>query len=215
MADDTQIDLLDSRGNGLFVSCDWENDRFVHTVGIIADTTRIPLLRSREGLPDETWPSSPPLQQVSKQLVDQSPALLGLGMAGKSHYSTSFLLSDPSEKNELQLIVESACSINDDVRKNQAEEISLSSSYTLLPGIESSHGTSDTIQVRQSSASDLPGISLEVLRGTLSHQADGGTVGNKLAANSLVIAPADCLQEKTTQWSYRLQLTVNDVSTNL
>lgn len=210
MADDTQIELLDSHGNGLFVTCDWDNDRFVHTIGVISNATKIPFLRSREGLPDETWPGSPPLQQVSKQLVDQSPALLGLGMAGKSHYSTSFLLSEPSEKNELQLTVESACSINDDVRKNQADEISLSSSYTLFSGIELLPGTSDTMQFRQTDASDLPGLSLEVLRGTLSPNVDTDS-----DANSLAIAPTDCLQEKTTQWSFRLQMSVNDVSTSL
>jgi len=208
MADDTQIELLNSNGNGLFVTCDWDNDRFVHTIGVISNATQTALLRSREGLPDESWPSSPPLQQVSKQLVDQSPALLGLGMAGKSHYSTSFLLSEPSEpsepnkKNELQLLVESACSINDDVRTNQAGEISLSSSYTLLSEIELLTSSSDTIQFRQSNAADQPIISLEVLRGTLSHPAKAGT---ETDSNSLNIAPVDRLQEKTTQWSFRLQ----------
>ncbi len=38
---------------------------------------------------DEDWPASPPIQQLSLELIHDRPTLLGVGQAGKSHWSIS------------------------------------------------------------------------------------------------------------------------------
>ena len=39
--------------------------------------------------PDEDWPASPPIQQLSLESIQDRPTLLGVGQAGKSHWSIS------------------------------------------------------------------------------------------------------------------------------
>lgn len=38
---------------------------------------------------DEDWPASPPIQQLSLESIQDRPTLLGVGQAGKSHWSIS------------------------------------------------------------------------------------------------------------------------------
>lgn len=38
---------------------------------------------------DEDWPASPPIQQLSLESINDRPTLLGVGQAGKSHWSIS------------------------------------------------------------------------------------------------------------------------------
>jgi len=38
---------------------------------------------------DEDWPDAPPIQQLSLESINGCPALLGVGQAGKSHWSIS------------------------------------------------------------------------------------------------------------------------------
>lgn len=218
MASDTQIELVDANGHGLFVDCVWRKDRFVHTIGVVADGNKTPLLRSDEDVPDQLWPCSPPLQQISKQLIDGAPALLGLGMAGKSHYSTSFLLTETEDG--LQLLIESACSVHDDVRRDEADQICLRSSYQPFADVQLTTSSTDSQSVLVQKPNDggtLAGIKVEALNGTLSGtQANSSDPDNSDSlTESLQVSPVDCLQEKTTQWSCRVQLAVNDVSTGV
>lgn len=70
----------------------WQHDRFQHLVGVVpvggGEDDLIPLLLSVEGEPDRTWPSSPPLQQLDAcQLGSGAEGYVGVGMAGRSHWS--------------------------------------------------------------------------------------------------------------------------------
>ena len=82
---------------GLRVSFHWTGDRFAHTVWACFGQQAVPLLRSVEGTGDENWPASPPIQQVNCPCRDGQPtAILGMGMAGRSHWSLSIEASvDP------------------------------------------------------------------------------------------------------------------------
>ena len=53
---------------------------------------------------DPQWPSSPPLVELAEMTVPQGPALLGVGLAGKSHYSVS-ITAEP----EGTMLFEFAC----------------------------------------------------------------------------------------------------------
>lgn len=73
-------------------------DRFQHGIrGRIGEDPAW-LLQSCEGDGLQDWPCSPPIQQlVAERLPDGSPALLGVGMAGKSHWSASIHRGDSND----------------------------------------------------------------------------------------------------------------------
>jgi hypothetical protein len=52
------------------------------------------LLESREGSSDEAWPPSPPLQQMSRELIAGQPVILLVGAAGRSHWSCSWTFDE-------------------------------------------------------------------------------------------------------------------------
>ncbi|MFM7138138.1 MAG: hypothetical protein ACKO1M_13880 [Planctomycetota bacterium] len=67
----------------------WTSDRWEHEV-VVPDGRR---WRSREGVDgpgdDPRWPASPPLVEVSLVAAGARPAVLGVGLAGRSHFSLS------------------------------------------------------------------------------------------------------------------------------
>ena len=75
-------------------------DRFFHEYRLVNGGVVTTLLRSVEDSADAIWPASPPLQELTRHELPDGPALLGVGMAGTSHWSVSFsaaedhLLSD-------------------------------------------------------------------------------------------------------------------------
>lgn len=105
------IQMASAIGIGLFAQFWKHDDRYHHELGLITGEQKTVLLSSIEGSPNDFWPSCPPIQQLYKQTVDENPVVLGVGMAGSRHYSTSVLLQ-PTESS-VQLIVESACLIKD------------------------------------------------------------------------------------------------------
>jgi len=67
----------------------WSGDRWEHVV-VVLDGRR---WRSVEGPggpgDDPRWPASPPLVEVSLVAAGPRPAVLGVGLAGRSHFSLS------------------------------------------------------------------------------------------------------------------------------
>jgi hypothetical protein len=59
---------------------------------------KIELEKSIEGDEDEAWPTSPPLQQLSLERINDAPVILDVGAAGTGHWSISLGLEpdDPS-----------------------------------------------------------------------------------------------------------------------
>ena len=205
MSDETRIELLNEDGIGLYVDCQWQVDRFVHIIGLQANNQTFPILRSHEDQSDEFWPSSPPLQQLSKQLMDEGPVLLGLGMAGKNHFSTSFLLRDDSA---VELLVESACSLHAaTIEENRGTE-SLGTAYDLQPGAGMQLSAANDITFELDSAEVSGSTSLTVHRGSL------GEISQS-EESSLRIHPTEIITEKPTQWSYRFILRSGDVSNSV
>ena len=62
----------------------WTDDRFDHAIRLGPVK-----LQSLCGPPDECWPDSPPIQQLSIETLEGRPVALGVGGAGTSHWSLS------------------------------------------------------------------------------------------------------------------------------
>ncbi len=68
-------------------------DRYAHRLELAASS--FPLLESVEGAHDAQWPPSPPMQELHLHPSSNAAAvLLGVGMAGSSHWSLSAELQE-------------------------------------------------------------------------------------------------------------------------
>ena len=68
----------------------WTGDRFAHEVRL---GDRV-VARSIEGDGDQDFPPSPPIQDLSIETLDMGKAALGVGGAGRGHWSISVLIRD-------------------------------------------------------------------------------------------------------------------------
>jgi hypothetical protein len=66
-------------------------DRWGHVISLVGrDESRVALLKSVEGSPEDAWAASPVLQNLSMEsLTDGRRVALLVGMAGGSHFSAS------------------------------------------------------------------------------------------------------------------------------
>src|SRR6056297_1970449 len=91
------ISSLDPSGCGLQLRFSWLGDRYGHVIERISrgkgasgsELITLPLLASIESAPDESWPSSPPLQQLSVEPIQATSVALAVGAAGQAHWSLS------------------------------------------------------------------------------------------------------------------------------
>ena len=89
---------------------DWRDDRWGHRVSVGGR----PLADSVEGVAapaeDPRWPASPVLVEVSTVTIGGHPALVGVGLAGRSHFSASIA---PHPELPDTLLFEIACRIQE------------------------------------------------------------------------------------------------------
>ncbi len=110
----------------------WESDRWRHAVGWLDQQDRFHAwLRSQEGGPAESFPPSPPLQDLDLHQLPGGDAALGVGMAGKSHWS--FSMSVSGNESSICFLADHAC-----LEKAAAaeQECWLGSSYQVEPSLE-------------------------------------------------------------------------------
>ena len=92
------------------VAFERSGDRWRHVVTVAGE----PLLESVEGpadpAPDPRWPASPALTEVSLVAAAGRPAILGLGLAGRAHFSVS-VAAHPDRPDTL--LFEVACRIQE------------------------------------------------------------------------------------------------------
>lgn len=69
-------------------------DRWSHQILLNDGQQLTVLLTSVEGNDQQTWPASAPLQDISHHDLPGGEAVLGVGMAGKSHWSASVSVVD-------------------------------------------------------------------------------------------------------------------------
>lgn len=82
-----------------------ENDRYAHRI-VVLNPSPIVLVSSCEGTADENWPPSPVFQEVQAcEIGNEQPGLLGVGLAGKSHWSVAI-------EGHADLVFDVACRVN-------------------------------------------------------------------------------------------------------
>lgn len=124
------IKAVDNSGCGLQVVFDWHGDRHSHRIQYVQSDLALDLLHSVEGVGSESWPASPPLQQLSIESRPTGDVGLLLGMAGKSHWSASI----EADHVHQRLVFDIAC------RTNEPSE-RLISSYRHMGGHAGTAGT--------------------------------------------------------------------------
>jgi hypothetical protein len=94
--------LVSSLDGRFIVKFDWQHDRFQHQLAV--DGTIVG--QSLEGDSAEIWPASPPIQQISLEQIDGREMVLGVGAAGRSHWSLS---AGPCIDDKSAILFDLAC----------------------------------------------------------------------------------------------------------
>ncbi len=152
-------------------------DRYGHSIECRHGDRWIAILTSEEGASDVAWPTSPPVQQlVLDELSSGRFALLGVGMAGTSHWSLSFHLEEDTDVLQLDF----ACRLSQEAGW-------LGTTYRLGPEVKASE---DGVFLRL----HVPGIE------TICLECDAHSRW-KLAEGQVQIEPKQPL--KTARWMFR------------
>jgi len=113
----------------LEVRFEWIGDRFQHQVRQGDDS----LLVSIEGNADQAWPDSPPLQQLSHEHLEGRDVVLGVGAAGKSHWSLCVMPIEGADETPA-LRFEWACRTTESQPHLRSSYEGSSAKMTLNPG---------------------------------------------------------------------------------
>jgi hypothetical protein len=93
---------------GTSVEFTWDNDRWRHEIRT-ADGGGWSSVEGADDSADHRWPESPVLTEISLEEVAGKPVLLGVGLAGRSHFSLCVTVHPDAEDT---LLFEAACRIN-------------------------------------------------------------------------------------------------------
>ena len=163
----------------------------------------VPLLASREGSSNDSWPASPALQNLSvEELAPNKPVALLVGMAGRSHWSASVEV-DPARA---ALVFDIACRVSQPPRW-------LGTTYAVCPDFRVTRGDGDLLfQLLRAAAgvevllaalpiASEPTAAWEILEAA--NPAEGSVEKGLVQIQCCVEAVPRRL---TYRWKYRLQL---------
>lgn len=123
MADAKPRNLALATGNGrLRLEFHWHHDRFIQRLFVDSVEAGI----SIEGDAEDSWPSSPPLQQLSLEDINGSSVILGVGAAGRGHWSIS--VEKDTQRDGASIKFDLAC-------RSKEQPPFLGSSYRLADSI--------------------------------------------------------------------------------
>lgn len=100
---------------------------------------------------DDDWPASPPIQQLSLEMIHGAAVLLGVGQAGKSHWSVSVETIQGSSRPALQFDLACRCRVRPpwlgSSYARQRDAAGLTEGLTLIPGEATSQFDDDAAAV--------------------------------------------------------------------
>jgi hypothetical protein len=82
MSSEQLVSSLDGR---LVLKFTWQGDRYCQQLSVDGNVVG----DSIESDAEQAWPTSPPIQQISLEQIDGRKMILGVGAAGRSHWSIS------------------------------------------------------------------------------------------------------------------------------
>lgn len=212
--DPLRIEGFNDQGVGLAIEFTWQVDRFAHSIYFLKEDERQPLLTSIEGSTKDEWPSSPPLQQISAQAIAGDSAIMGVGMAGHSHWSASYLLKTDDD-GQLTLLCELACLTKLPARKSAvAEPDKTTSAEVAGPRICSNyevfHGWNLLFAEENDQYCRFASELAELKQSPLLNTEFSSTNPTKMAANgdrlSLMPSSPESGSKTAVQWGYRIWL---------
>jgi len=104
-----RIDPVPSLAAGsLTITFDWRHDRWGHRVAVGDRVVAESVEDSADG--DPRWPAAPVLTEVTPTTAAGRPAIVGVGLAGRSHFSASFA---PHPTLPDTVLVEIACRVQE------------------------------------------------------------------------------------------------------
>lgn len=104
------LSVDDDNGCTLSTSFQFAGGRFRHSIEWMrSDGEIVDRWQDEVNSQDEDWPASPPIQQLSLESIHGSPTLLGVGQAGKSHWSISVEAMRIDTKPSLKFDVACRC----------------------------------------------------------------------------------------------------------
>ena len=139
MTDQIEIQTT-ARRQSIRLRFDWQEDRWAHHLIVPSELLETEIMSSVEGTPDQTWPPSAPLQDVSRHALEQGEAILCVGMAGKSHWSASF--SAQAHGQTCQIKADLAC-----LQKAIAPNAQLGSTYLLDQNLSVTSTSRDRVEL--------------------------------------------------------------------
>jgi len=127
-------------GSHLCIEFRRAGDRFSHTIRRTdaAGETTDQWCEVQAGDSDD-WPASPPIQELSLEKIADAEVLLGVGRAGKSHWSISVETSEIDGKASLRLDIACRC---------PAPPQWLGSTYDVKPNAENLEATPPPLTLR-------------------------------------------------------------------
>lgn len=105
------VTAIDDQGTGLRLSIQRRGDRYSHRVSVVHPGEEFTWLESLDEIPgfSPDWPPSPPIQQYSIEPRARERVALCVGMAGRSHWSSSM----EADSRIRTLTLDVACRIRD------------------------------------------------------------------------------------------------------
>ncbi len=166
-----------------------DGDRYSHQVELICGDRTVVICQSIEGNDHDAWPLSPPIQQLHLEDQANGRVILGVGLAGKSHWS----VSNEAKSDTAALRFDWACRYGSD-------QASLGTTYRLLQPIVPSpkaNGSNFSVAIdgKQLQCSVDVNASLEWLQGP-----DGSVQLRLMPTSYPARLPA------TAQWAYAWKL---------
>lgn len=90
-----------------------QQDRWLHRIQWVNCDETLIVANSIEGTSHENWPASPTFQEITQQELKGGVLLLGVGMAGRSHWSLSCSSQTGDDPLQTSILMDIACLTKD------------------------------------------------------------------------------------------------------
>ena len=179
---------LSNEDGGLSVVFLWRTDRYAHVIEATANRH----LLSIEGTPNDDWPASAAISQLSTENIDGRPTILGVGCSGTTHFSVSVQLDEACDSGPMirfdwaarlakPLGADRIAQLHVQVLPSKAPLAWLGSTYRLPAG-----GKDDWL--------------IDAIVGTFINRGDGD--GDR----PLSLQPTHMKEIRTVTWSYQIKI---------